>query len=422
MNKYLRFLITDVNTSFNKGDLAIIIGFLKTLRENYPDSEIDVLTLTPQEDAKYYAKYKVNVHGRLFTHDQKHISKYNLLVVYTLKMILFLCWSKIHFIPIPKHEKKILMLYNDADLIISCGGGTLGSNALVSITKSLFPMYLAKKLGKKVFISAQSIELFKSQLIKNLTKFVLNKVDLITVREKYSLELLKNIGIKKPFFLTADTAFLVGHESVETGKLLLKTANVPCDSKLRIGMTVMKWRFPGENGDVKFLEYVNTIVQAIEEILEKTDSIIVFFPNVIFSPKEDDREIAVKIKEMVKETMTTRLHVLTGNYSPEELKAMIGTMDIFIGTRIHSNIFATTMFVPTITIAYEKKHYGIMEMTGLEEYVLDISNFTSSQIIHLTDRLIQNRETLRNRLKEKIPIIQNEAIKNIQMVTSLLKR
>ncbi len=41
-------------------------------------------------------------------------------------------------------------------------------------------------------------------------------------------------------------------------------------------------------------------------------------------------------------------------------------MDLFLGTRLHSNIFALVAGVPVVAVAYQYKTFGLMEMIGLK--------------------------------------------------------
>jgi len=421
MQKPFNIVVAVGWSSYNKGDAAILLGLLKTIKEFYPESKISILSSSPKEDRKYYSKYG-DTHERLFNTFYKKKPKIVNIVIVILKILYYLIWSTNTNIPIIKSDKEILNLYRKADLVISGGGGYLGGNKIFNAVAFLFPLYVAKKIGKKVYVCAQSVEPFNNWITKFITMFFLNRIDLITVREPYSIQTLKSAHIKKPVYLTADTAFLLDAESVDVGYHLLNKSGVPRDNKLRIGITVTKWNFPrSKDPTIKQLQYVTSIADAIEEIIKEMDATIVFFPNAIFPPKDDDRIISHQIKEKIKELYTKNVFVLTEDYSPEQLKSMISTMDVFIGTRMHSNIFATSMNVPTLAIAYEKKHYGIMEMIGLQDYVIDISNINTEQLVMLVKKLIENRELVQQILKNGIALIKKRAIQNVEMMNDLLK-
>ena len=73
-----------------------------------------------------------------------------------------------------------------------------------------------------------------------------------------------------------------------------------------------------------------------------------------------------------------------------QIKGLIGTFDFFIGTRMHSNIFATSMYIPTVAIAYEKKTNGIMKMLNLKEYIVEMDDITPETLTKKIEELINN--------------------------------
>src|SRR2546428_4473184 len=143
---------------------------LKTIRKLYPDSKISILTSTPKEDSEYYSKYGAKTYSWLFNIIGKKKHKLITLIILSLKMLIYLIWSKYDSIPICQDAKFTLNLYRDADLVITCGGGYLGGNKYFSIIH-MFPVYIAKRFGKKIYVYAQSIEPFTSTIVKIFTKF-----------------------------------------------------------------------------------------------------------------------------------------------------------------------------------------------------------------------------------------------------------
>ena len=340
-------------------------------------------------------------------------------ITYLIKMSIYLIWTKLKFLPIPKKNKLLLELYQKADVVISCSGGRLGGKKFSTIYDTLIPIYFAKKLGKKVFVCAQSVEPFQSNFIRNITKFVLNKVDLISVREEISLNVLNSLNIKTPKYLTADLAFLLDPESEASAKLLLDKAGVPANGKTKIGITITNWRV--SESEPKNIQFVNIIKESLEKLLEEK-VIIVFFPQVIFLKKEDDRILSNELRSKINPALRDNVFVLDGNYSPHQLKAMMGNMDVFIGKRLHSCIFALSMNVPSIVIGYEKKAWGIMKMLDNEDFVVDVNSMTADQLVDLVKKLLLEKKQISKHLSQKIPQIKKEAMRNGDLLEKLLKK
>jgi len=416
-----KFLITEVNTSYNKGDSAIVLGILKIIRNKYPDSTITVLTPTPSEDIKYYSRYGAKTHIQLYDIIGKKFPRIIYLIFYLLKMSFLFIRINFRFLPVTKKDKNIIGLYRQADLVISCSGGRLGGKKISSIFNSIIPIYFAKKLGKKVFVCAQSIEPFESNFLKYLTRFILNRVDYITVREEISSDIIESLNIKTPNDLTADLSFLLDSDSKETGKSLLIKEGIPMNDKLRIGITITKWRISDSKLELKNNQLVNIIKDTIDSLVKENNAIIIFFPQVIIPNSEDDRLLSIEIKNKNASSQSKNIFVLSENYSPHQLKAMMGNMDLFIGKRLHSCIFALSMYVPTIIIGYEKKALGIMKMLGYEKFILDVNSLSKAKLVSLVKKLLSEREIIRKYLMQKIPVLQHAAKRNGEFLEILLK-
>ena len=102
--------------------------------------------------------------------------------------------------------------------------------------------------------------------------------------------------------------------------------------------------------------------------------------------------------------------------SPVEIKALIGNFDYFIGTRMHSNIFATSMKVPTIAIAYEKKTNGIMHTVSLDDYILEMDKLTLKDLRKKVMLQKDNKLKIEKNLAKKINDIRKEIIEKLTVV------
>jgi colanic acid/amylovoran biosynthesis protein len=420
-------LITQAYSTYNKGTAAIAIGIINTIRTFFPDSEITIVSPAPVEEARHYSKYGVKNYERLLNiAPQRHRGSKKILAFgeLILKGLIYLLNAKIGGrFPLNPKTKFVLELFRKTDIVIIGGGGMFGGNKFRSIAGNLFPILLAKQFGKKVIIYAPTVEPFTSKIVKLATKFAFNKADIITVREQYTFNLLKSLGIKRPFYMTADPAFLVDHESLDRGLELLHLFGVSGNKKLRIGMTIRDFDFPGEpNGDGIRLQYLRAISSAIERILSETDwEIIVFTTSINTDFGDDDRTISVKIRESISENLRNRIFVLTDDYTPEETKAMIGNTDVFVATRTHSGIFAFTMNVPLLNIACEPhKNHGIMEIMGLGNYVLDASNISADTLVAAIYKMVNERDLIGEKIKERLPAVRNKSLENGKFLLSLL--
>jgi polysaccharide pyruvyl transferase WcaK-like protein len=296
---------------------------------------------------------------------------------------------------------------------------------------TIYTITLAKLLKTPIVIYAGSIgpEPSKGKLSKMLVRFILNKVDLITLREEISYEYLQMIGVNKPpIYVTADPAFLLPSVTPERVKEIMLIECINKNDRPLIGVSlsqvIARWAFPEiqELGG-KYDRYIKIMSQAIDHLTEELSATIVFVPHVIgYSKKEDDRIAAKDIYQMVKNK--DKIKLIENEYAPEELKALIGQFDLFIGARTHSVISAAMMCTPFVAIEYESpKTRGIIgKMLDCEEFVYDIGTLDFDTLITKINDVWLNREKIRGELKFKIEGMEGRALLNGKLVKELMTR
>ena len=256
-----------------------------------------------------------------------------------------------------------------------------------------------------------SIEPIKNKIIKRYTEKVLKKVDYVYAREKITFDYLKSFMEKDKYALIPDMAFMLEDKKEKSQLIDFKK-----DNNILIGITVRKWNFPNSENPKKSMEnYINAVTKCMEKNIKEKNAIFVFIPQVIVE-YGDDTLVAKEIKKRITNENKDKFIILEEDLSPVELKTTIWNLDYFIGTRMHSNIFATTMGVPTVAIAYEKKTNGIMQTVGLDKYIVEIDEITEEKLEEKLDELIQNNEEIRKRLNKKIIEIREKIKQKIEII------
>jgi len=156
-------------------------------------------------------------------------------------------------------------------------------------------------------------------------------------------------------------------------------------------------------------------VRIVDELIDKTNGTVLIISHVT-EPLLDDRELAKAI--IAKVHKPDRVFMLNGDYTAQELKAIIGLSDVFVGSKMHSNIAALSMNIPTIGIQYGHKFYGIMESLDQVKYVCD--DFLSNEVVPKTIDALENSNKIKLTLSEKIIIIKSQANKNAELVADLI--
>lgn len=437
-----KILFIGGNLSKNKGGAAIVCSACRALKEVIPDAEFALLSFLPKYDFEMSTRYpNIRIISEL---DEK---KYHLLLPWLsswqLRLFRSMVWNVIHKLfglDIRKLiNEKILKEYTNSDIIIEISGdGLSGDHGFFGIFISFPRILIGTLLQKPVVIYAQSIGPYKikwpflinkestilSRFCRYFARYVLNKVNLITVREEITLNILKSLGITKPpIYLTADSAFLLPPTSKERVYEILSSYGVVDHEEKIIGVSVSRniSRIQyNSKSKVDYNYYKNVMIQIIDYLTDKLDVKVILVPHVTGPGiTSDDRIIGAEIYQKLKNKR--KVVPIPEELTPEELKGIIGRCDLFIGSKMHANIAALSMAVPTVGIGYSHKTWGIMKMMGQEEFICDFQELSVSNMMDKIDKAWQNREKITEELKQRTKIVQERAFYNAILVKQLLE-
>ncbi len=286
----------------NIGDESILRTVIDNLREKLPDVDITVLS---QDPAQTREKYGVEAARRM-------------------------------------HLWDIFRSVRRCDLLLS-GGGSLLQDATSgrSILYYLFILRLAQLLGKQTFIYSQGIGPITATRNRRLTASVLRRADGIVVRDARSRDLLLEIGVpEKLLHVTADPVIRVKKAELELGRKILAQEGCPRDeARLTVG-----WAVKARKPDKPFLREVERCILWLREEYGADSVLIPFF---------HDEDVCVC--QTVAEHLDGRAGCLRQKYLSEETLSIIGCMDVLVGVRLHSLIYAAVMGVPMIGVSYDPK-------------------------------------------------------------------
>ncbi|MEE0943885.1 MAG: polysaccharide pyruvyl transferase CsaB [Clostridia bacterium] len=341
----------------NNGDDALLMSIINDLKAKKPDIDIVVLSKNPAETKKIY-----NVRA---------VSRQNVL--------------------------KLLKELRNTKMLIS-GGGTLIQDG--TSTKSLL-YYLsiikaASMLGKKVMLYANGIGPLKSEANRKRTKNVLDKVDVITLRDETSFVELKEIGVKAPKIeITADPAFRLefDYDAKDTEK--------PEKTML---VSVRPWK-----------ELASDFCDVIAKVCDYANS--EYGLKVAFLPMQQkyDREITEKIRSLMKSESV----VIGADYDIKRLLSLFSDMSLCVGMRLHTLIYSAVSCVPLVGLVYDPKVSGFLDYIGNDNYI-DAREVSFNQLKEAIDLGMSNCEEQKSVLLNKREELRKKAERNAELAIDLL--
>ena len=296
----------------NIGDESILRTLITSLREKIPDCRLTVLSHNP---ASTREKYGVEAVERM-------------------------------------SPGAILRAVRQCDMLISGGGSLLQDvTSSKSIHYYLFIIRLAKLLGKKVFIYSQGIGPIDHAFNRRATARALKKADGIVVRDERSAKLLEQIGLpQERIVITADPVIRMKRPDRTVGREILARAGIKKDGRLTVG-----WAIREKNRDSTFVREITECIRWLRENYDAESVLIPFH-------YEEDREVC----SVIAERTNGAAKCLSEKYLSEDMLSIIGNMDVLVGVRLHSMIYAAIMGVPIIGVSYDPKCTAFLNSVGLD--------------------------------------------------------
>lgn len=422
-----KILIVNVPNPLNRGGMAIVKGAIDCIIKNIPDAEITMQSTHFKTDNIFYDKlHNTNIVEHIWYKD--HNSNFFTILDSSLNGLITL-----YTFILPNLLKKIGIKANNPyqkyDVIIDLNSDSLNDHYGIALPIfSLFSTFIATLSDKPVAICGASIGMFKRRTIRTIAKYVLNRVDLITVRERITLEYLTTIGINGPkIYLTADHAFLLEPASNERLDEILKKEGILHNTPL-IGIApskiICRYGFPEyDTYTDKYLKYVELMSYIVDYTIEKYNVTVVLISHVT-TPTEADYVVSKDI--YLNSKHKDKIKLMGDSYLAEEYKSVIGLCNIFIGCRMHPTIASTSMCIPTVVLSYGHKFHGIIgEMMGQKDTIVDVTNMRyddiKSKTISAIDYAYLNRYSIGKILQEKSILIKEQTLLNGKYIKELLE-
>ena len=357
-----RILLSGYYGFQNTGDEAILAALIAGLRRSFDDLEIIVLSADPD--------YTMNLHQ--------------------VKSI-----NRLDF-------KAIITELKTADLLISGGGSLLQDiTSYKTIPYYLGLIVIAKIMKTPVFFCAQGVGPINKRLNKKLVAKILNKVDLISVRDQNSKEVLQNCGVEQKITVTADLVFNL---LVDNNKICSKISQQE-NINLRqptIAVSVRPW---GDNS------YLDKLVIVLDDLTAKLGVQMLLIP--FHYP--DDKEIS----QLLKKRLTNKVNLIKGNYNPQELLAIVSECDLMVGVRLHSLVFAVVAGVPVAGISYDPKVDSFLAQLELES-VAEVDNIAPKQMEEEVIKMWEQKDKQVEERAHHVTKLKKLAAKNFSLLQEKL--
>lgn len=369
----MKIVIANVCGAANKGDAALLEALVCFLEDNGVDQKcMEGIALCP--DMQVLHLPNIVWHERPLTShaSSRLIRRFDNAWMWLL-LLAYYFGAKWALNLLPLGQQNAIEALESSDIVISCPGGYLEDSNLSYIT-NCFQLLLAIKAGVKLILAPQSIGPVRSRLGKKLIARVVRSAEMVYVRDQDSLRCISQVfrgGIPSHILKAGDMAFW--HVNSSARGFDSSVAAFVGERSPVIGLSIIDWNFPGHS-DPKGLRirYLAELARAVEEIYRRGGCV------VCVNQVSWDLHIAEELFSIVS---TGALFVDKADHSASTLRSTIGALNGFIGSRLHSCIFALLENTPVIALAYLPKTVGVFDDLGLGSQVRMIECFDGLAVV-----------------------------------------
>lgn len=222
--------------------------------------------------------------------------------------------------------------------------------------------------------------------------------------------------------LASDIAFTFEGAPAEEARTLLTELGIRFDGTPIVGIVPNMRVYERASGDGADSLYVRELVRIAVHFAERIGCQVVVMPHEIkLRPVAvpDDRYLCRLVSEAAADAGTVCAAV--AEYSSEELKAMIGEVDLLVSSRFHSIVAAMSLRVPVVSIAWSHKYRELMESVGLGGYVVEQEDLADSSLVDLCDQAWAEREHLAASLEAHVPKHEASAHAVLEETAALIR-
>ncbi|CEP66303.1 Polysaccharide pyruvyl transferase, CsaB [Moorella glycerini] len=349
----------------NAGDEAVLYSMVQALRSFVPGLEITVLSHCPEQTA---ACLNVNAVNR---------------------------WRL----------TEVAGAIRQADLVLS-GGGSLFQDVTgpESLLYYLGVVVLARLLRKPVLVYAQGLGPLKRSWSRWLAGRVLNKVQLITLRDSESRQLLEEIGVRRPpVYVTADPVLGLEPEKLDLRSGQEKWQELGLTGQVA-GIAVRSW--PGAGNCWPALARV-------------ADDLVAGGWQVLFLPFHFPAD--VDACRQVARLMHQPAAVLRENLDLATIMGLMGQLQFLIGMRLHALILAAVMGVPFLALPYDPK-VGAFARLVEQPAVGSLAGVTCQSLTAAVQEALARREEHGQRVRAAAAELRPRALDTARLVVEYLRK
>ncbi len=301
--------------------------------------------------------------------------------------------------PLPEVKKTL----ENCDIFLTGGGSLLQDKTGV---KSI-PYYLglnrvARNEGALTTLFSCGVGPINRAYLRWLTRQELDKIDLLTVRDEYSRDLLEELGVKKEIEIVPDPVFLLSPPAQGNGRALLEREGISGPGPR---ILIAPRTNPGEK-DINPRPWV----ELCNRLQYELGAGIVIWP----MHAGEDMKLSKAISKSLK-----GVAVLEGNYSLPRFLEILKDTDLLIGVRFHSLLLGAVSGCPLIGISYDPKVRSLLNQLGLPGD-FEVNDFSPSAVTLRAERILDGGCIEQDKLGENVEKLREKTRRGMKLLREFI--
>lgn len=316
-------------------------------------------------------------------------------------------------------SKDIIAAYREADLVLSAPGGPYFGDIYASheIVHWFF-VWLASLYGKRIGLYAPSAGPFEKRLLNVVRRRLYKAFDVLCSREEISAKYIRDLlGPGSEVHVTADSALQVRLPPMPREEYFAAN-RVDLTKRFVVGVSAIDYAYPGATDPSSLRRrYEDAMVALIAHVARNRPSHFLLVPQLhgrFHSDVPFLRELGARLPGDVS------WELVDDQLSSDDQRRIFGMADMFIASRYHPGIFASSAGVPGICIYYEHKALGFMRQLELEDLAFDIRELDPAALMDAADRVMNEGSALRAHLEKRLPRLVATARRTTDLVSALV--
>ncbi|MCI9138215.1 MAG: polysaccharide pyruvyl transferase family protein [Lachnospiraceae bacterium] len=410
-----KILLAGATLSGNLGGHALYMSFVKEYEKLFGKTEVTVLSKYFKDDKKEALKQGWK------------IVNYSTLYQLTYGMFFYCIGGTLKKFHMPYKWLAIgrLKAYKEADILVDLSGISFTDDRSISglIINTLW-FLPAIILDKPMIKVSQSMGPFETKIVRTVSKYMLEKMDIIIARGEISYHYVKNLLPNKRIYNLPDVAFCLRPRKLNMDKFGSKYGISLEFGYIAVGPSTVVEELMGED------KYIGLFKALVEKAYDLSKLPIILVPHSRGHSKHigvnsirDDISTCKKIASCLSNKIP--VFITETNVKSDEIKGIISKAEIAVGSRYHFLIGAISSGVPSLSVAWSHKYQEAFREVGgnrMEKYVMKYQDVNCFKACSLLEELWICRETLRQSMNHKLPEVIENARRNVKLAHSLITK